>query len=339
MEREFPSQFSSPLKKVLNAISIGTPQVLGSADDPKVMYSADYDLMNMVAFTTKSKSQFQQLVRDAGEVGKVTDIKCGEVAEWQLLQSRPYNQEKELKHASRLWQDGVITADELKYAKRLLKTHLTIEELFSARKELRFGVLRWTPAEIQEGVKKYRGRVFRLEEAMKSTGITKVDVIAWVETKYIEASSIILWTKNGVPYADLPELSQSIGEDILLFMHEGRFMKVAKRMYSVAKYKGLVADQQALLSILNSHLGAIYTVVSDLELLHEFPDETRKHRQKEMDLLRDRFAKLYFDEFQGATPSLELLPRLKKVLEEEARKALELLQLLPLSPDYKPKRS
>ena len=340
MGRQFPSQFSTPVRKVLSAISIGKPHVVGSSDDHKVMYSGDYDLIEVHPLRKETAREFQAMIKKVGKLGTITDIKVGEVPEWQLLRSDDYDQKAELDALGRLWQEKVITSTEVRKAKNILKPHLTIRELAEARKELRYGVLRWTPKEVEEGVLKYRGRTFYLEESFKTTGITKVDLIAWIETKYVEVSNIFLWTHGGEFYADVPSLAKSLAEDILRFEEDGNWMKVAKRMYSIAKYKGLLNDQDKLLRILNSHLGAIYTVVSDLELLYEFPEaiQTSK-RRKELDLMRDRMAKLYFHEFDGASDPRKLLPDLKEVLNKETKKMLDELKLYPLSHDYKLNRS
>ena len=175
---------------------------------------------------------------------------------------------------------------------------------------------------------------------MKSPGITKLDLVAWVKDKYVEVSNIVLWTHGGKPYADLPDLFQSLREDILLYEAEGRYMKVAKRMYSIAKAKGLVQDQKDLLEVLNSHLGALYSFVSDLEVLEEFPEAvTQERKRKELDLMRDRMAKLFYEEFDNATDPRKVMPRVKELLEEETRKALEERKLLPLSAHYRPKKA
>jgi hypothetical protein len=300
------------------------------------MYSGDYDLIEVQPLKKESVREFQALVKRIGRVGTITDIKVGEVPEWQLLRDDEYDQQAELKALGRLWQDKVVTSTEVRRAKSILKPHLGIRELAEARKELRYGVLRWTPKEVEEGVLNYRGRTFYLEDSFKSTGITKVDLVTWLETKYVEVSNIILWSHGGEFYADVPSLAKSLAEDILRFEEDGNWMKVAKRMYSIAKYKGLLNDQERLLQILNSHLGAIYTVVSDLELLREFPDAVQPvKRKKELDLMRDRMAKLYFHEFDDATDPRKLLPDLKEVLNKETKKMLDSLKLYPLSYDYR----
>ena len=333
--RLYPEQYSPEVRRVLKAMSLTTVSVLGSADDPTIMYSGDYDMLEVAPVNVRG---FQALVARASKCGTITDVKVGEVPEWNLVAS-PYSQTAELKRLGELWQKGIVTDTEVKNAKKVLKPHLGLREVLLAREELRFGVLRWTPAEVREGVLSYRGHTFHLDESMRTTGITKVDLVAWANEKYIEVSNILLWTAGGKTFVPEEDLAQSLGEDILTYEVEGAYMKVAKRMYSIAKAKNS-EDAELLRDILNSHLGALYTVVSDLELLRDFPDATTKaRRKKELEVMRDRMAKLYYPEFQDATAPSKLLPELKEVLERETREALRKAKLLPLSAPYKPKTS
>jgi hypothetical protein len=175
---------------------------------------------------------------------------------------------------------------------------------------------------------------------MKTKGITKVDVVAWVKDKYVEVSNIILWTKRGgVPYAHIPNVRQSLAADADYYLHEGNFFKAAKRLYAIAKNRKDQTVMDALRTMLNSPLGAVYTVVSDLKVLDEFPKAVQTEKKRvELDLMRDRMAKLYFPEFDRAKNPSTLLPRLEEVLQENSRKALEELGFLPFPRLYRPIR-
>jgi len=329
-----PEQFSKPVYKLLKALSLGDVNLLGSNDDPRIMYSADYDILETPVFRKSSVKQFQALVKRANKVGTITDIKCGEVPEWNLLTTKTYSREKELKHLQDLWQKKIITDAEVREAQKLLQPNLTKPELYKARKALRFGVMRWTPAQVAQGYMKFRDHTFYLEEAMKSKGITKVDVVAWVKEKYVEVSNILLWTHRGKPYANVKHVINSLKEDLVIFAYDGNFMKVAKRMYSLAKVTG--RDRESLERILNSHLGAVYLVVSDLKLLQEFPDAiTPARKRQQLDSLRDQMSKLYFPEFHEAKNPKTLLPKLEEVLQEEVKKELEKANLYPIPKMYK----
>lgn len=344
MDRDFPEQYSSELLKILKTISIGIPVVVGSSADSRIMYSADYDLMEEVILRRSSVSTFQKKIKKIQKIGKIVDTKIGEISEWNLLKKpfikngnvKNYNQGDELKHLSALWSSEIITHDEFMTAQKLLKPHLTAVEFLVAKKELRFGILRWTTKEIFQGYKELRDKnIFYLHDAFKSKGITKVDVICWFKTKYIEVSNIILWTSSsGKYYAYIPALKKALAENILEFEAEENYVKVAKRMFSLAKQYKDSNIIEKLTTILNSPLGKLYLVTSDMELLEEFPNAVRKNKRKELNYMKDEFAKLFFPELKHAVPNLKILDKMKEVLQSETKKALEAAKLLPIPRDY-----
>jgi hypothetical protein len=344
MDRDFPEQYSSDLLKVLKGISIGTPMVVGSSADSRIMYSADYDLMEEVILRRSSVSTFQKKIKKIQRIGKIVDTKIGEISEWNLLKKpfiknsnvKNYNQGDELKHLSALWSAKIITHDEFMIAQDLLKPHLTAVEFLAAKKELRFGLLRWTIKEIYQGYKELRDKnIIYLHDAFKSKGITKIDVIVWLKNKYVEVSNIILWTKSsGKYYAYIPALKKALAENILEFEAEGNYVKVAKRMLSLAKQYKDSSIVDKLTEILNSPLGKLYMVTADIEVLDEFPNAVKKYKRKELDLLKDEFAKLFFPELKHAIPDLKILAKMKEVLQAETKKALDSANLLPIPRDY-----
>ena len=343
MERDFPEQYSSDVLKVLKTIAIGTPIVMGSSADPKIMYSADYDLLEEVQLRRSSATTFQKKIKKITKIGKIIDTKIGEISEWNLLKKphikngniKEYNQADELKHLAALWSAKIITHDEFMNASTLLKSHLTAIEFLFAKKELRFGLLRWDLKEIGRGYKDLRdGTIIYLHDAFKSKGITKVDVVVWLKNKYVEISNIVLWMKKNKSYAYIPALKKGLAENILEYEAEGNYVKLAKRMLSLAKQYKNHTDIEKLTEILNSPLGKLYLVCSDMEVLQDYPTAVKKNKRKELNLLKDDFAKLFFPELNHAIPDLKLLPKMKEVLQSEMKKALELRHLLPVSRDY-----
>jgi len=344
MSRRFPEQYSTRLRTILKAISIGEPNVVGSAVDPRLMYSADVDCIQELPVTTGNVRKFQRMVQRADKVGTITDLKIGEFPEWNLLSKvkigkrgvRKYNQGKELAHLKGLYDSKIIGHDEFMLGTDLLKPKLSLEEFFVAQKALRFGVFRWSKAEVLQGEKVLSdGSQLRLMDAFKSPGITKLDLVAWDGLKYIEVSNILLWRKRKGDY--YAKMGPSIQDNILQFLLEGNYMKVAKRMFALAKGKGQVRVLDRLLPILNSQLGKLYIVLSDLKLLEEFPNATTTaRRRKQLDLMRNAVAKLYYPEFEGAVPSTKLIPVLEDVLQREVRDALKEADLLPIPSTYLP---
>jgi hypothetical protein len=277
------------------------------------------------------------------KVGKLVDIKCGELTEYNLLKKpfikngllKDYSYSEEVGHLNSLWQKEIITHDEYMLGSKLLKEHLTAFEYLIAKKELRFGLLRWSTQEVAQGHKIFRKRVIYLADAMRTKGITKLDLIAWVVTKYVEVSNIILWSKSGKPYAYIPAAKKGLSEDILFYEAEGNYVKVAKRMLSLAYQFQDTEIISLLTEILNSPLGKLYIVTTHLEILEEFPEAIKSAKKREeLDLMRDDFAKLFFPEFRLAVPSIELLPEMKEILQNEMKITLKQKKLLPIPKKY-----
>lgn len=345
MDRQFPEQYSKQLVKVLEAISIGTPNLVGSSVDHQILYSADFDLIEEVILNRASSRTFINKIKKLNKIGTVVDLKIGEISEWNLLQKpyihknkvHKYDQGDELKHLSKLWSDEIITHEEFMEAQKLLADHLTPHEFLIAKKQLRFGILRWTSKEVYEGYKTLRNdSIIYLDDAFKTKGITKIDLVAWVNSKYIEVSNIILWTNSkGKFYPSLKNLKKGLAEDIILYEAEGNYLKLAKRMLSLAKASNDITNIQKLTEILNSPIGKLYVVLADLVILQDFPDAITPARKRiELDLLRDQFAKLFYPELNNAIPNLKLIPKLNEVLQRETYKVLKLKNLLPIPADY-----
>ena len=71
-----------------------------------------------------------------------------------------------------------------------------------------------------------------------------------------------------------------------------------------------------------------------MEILEEFPQAIiQSRKRKELDLLKDDFAKLYFPDLIHATPNTKLT-YLREVLQENMKKSLKNANLLPIPRDY-----
>ena len=346
MEREFPQQYSADLVKIFKAISFGTPNVVGSSADYKILYSADYDLIEKVIVRKKSSKDFQKKIIKLEKLGKVVDIKIGEISQWNLLKKpyiqngnlKNYNQGDELKHLSALWSAELISHEEFMDGQERLKPHMTVVEFLNNKKALRFGLLRWSVKEVYDGYKELRdGKIIYLEDAFRTKEITKVDFIGWATNKYVEVSNIILWSNSsGKTYVTIPAVTKGLKEDILMFEAEGNYVKLAKRLLSIAKQYKDKSIVDALTEILNSPIGKLYMVIADMEILQDFPKAIKSSKKRqEIDFLKNSFAKLFFPDLKHATPSFSILPKMREILQDEMEKALKSSNLLPIPRDYR----
>lgn len=335
MMRKFPIQYSPEVKAVLNAMSIGTPNVVGSSIDRRLLYSADYDMIQEVELSPASSRAFVQGIAQLYSMPNthIVDIKIGDIPEWNLLKGSKYSRSEELKHLGLLYDTGIISEKEYKHAKKLLSRTMSDVKMMEAKKELRFGVLRWTPKDVFKGYLKLRnGETISLVEAFKTSGITKVDVIAFVNGKYADFSNILLWKG----YSEMDEPIQSLKQNVIYYVKDGNYWKALKRIFSLAKGIDDEDIQQMCLEVLNSKLGYLATIISDMEVLESLKQRnlTKKEKQNikaELGAITDRLAKVYIDGFKRPKKtSFSLLPKLQAILQHETKLAMEEIGLLPI---------
>jgi hypothetical protein len=264
------------------------------------------------------------------------DIKIGEIPEWNLMKNG-FNLQEERKHLDELFKEKIISKQEYSNGTKLLE-NLTPLKSIQARKQLRFGILRWTPKDVLKGHLKLRNKkVISLYEAFETSGITKVDVISWSNNKYNEFSNIILWNN----YTKQQNPIESIRENIVEYLHDKNYLKVLKRIFSLSKLLEDSVTEEKCISILNSEIGYLYTIVADLEVLAEMKKIVSKIEKKnieyEMQTLTDRVAKAYFDgNKRPKRASFSLLPKLYSILQYETYKIMKQESLLPVKNIYLP---
>lgn len=297
--------FSSSYRQVLSFLQFGRSKVVGSAGNRNMLYSADVDVMNSYPYSPRACEELRRQTILLGKHYRVPDVKCGNIRSWNLLTSPyirngqvvGYSQEKEIEHLTHLWNTQIVSGDEYHTAKKLLKHELSPIEFLKAKKECRFGLLRWDLKEVRNGSKQLRdGRMLSWVDACRMSP-TKVDCIAFVDGRFCEFSAITIWTtKEGYSIAELPDYKTSIKQDILVYADEGNWFKVLKRMY-IYCLEFEPSYVQVLEDFLNSSVGYLYSVVADLDVASSLEHPTsleRKERKYELDLLRNRYAKLRF---------------------------------------------
>jgi|688.fasta_scaffold146461_3 hypothetical protein len=272
-KKPYPYGFTQDTIDIIDMITIskGNPKsfvIQGSAGLTSQLYFADYDLLETITedifkniesyddYIDKCVKRLQNIIKTllAKRLVYIGDIKAGEIPKWNV---------STLSELTNLHSNNIITDVELENASNELKCKVC----FRSR---RFGVIRWTPADILKGFIILRdGSKFTLKDAIKSkSGLTKLDVIAYVDNKFTEFSIIYRFT-----YKD-NDISDSFKQMLLSFHTtteisylEQKYFKVIKRLFSIAKQNHNTTTLTLLTSILNSELGRIYTVISDINTI------------------------------------------------------------------------
>lgn len=319
--KSFPTNYSSDAVKVLDAMSFTKGKgvgLLGSMSIRSQQYAGDFDAFEIVNMKEDSdKVALHMLAVRWKEIMKtlmgmpntyIGDIKSGSVEEWRVIPKEAKVENNKVvgmdvvaskSKLTALRKEGIITEKEETDAMKLLSGPMTVLKFLEAKAELKFHIVRWTPREILEGQKTLRGgRVFTVEEGFSSPTITKLDVISLVQNnRYTDFSMIYYFRNNGrLLNPDLIDVVNSLKENIILYKKKGNYFKVLKRYFALAKFLKKPKIIEVLTPILNSDLGRLYHITSDIgtliTLLEEYKPNDKMVRS-EIDQFINRLSNVY----------------------------------------------
>lgn len=333
-QKDFPANYSTPLLRVLDALSMTDLkglEVVGSSSIRSQQYAGDYDAHEVV----KAKSvesvaaKLQDIVKDVRTLKGVSfgDIKIGEIPEWNIFNANArvedgkvvdFNITDSKGRVDALRQENIISPAEAKEAHALLGKATNPLAFLEARKSLRFHILRWKPADILEGAIVYRDKVIKLEDAIASGGLVKVDAVANFCDRFVELSVIYDIFVNGKRLTASPApLVPSLIEDIAYYSKSNPF-KALKRTFSLARHFKNLRVIKTLVPVLNSDLGRLYQIIGDMGTLIDLLERPNPPVPRIRDAIDDFRSRLGF------------IYELPDVLREETQTLGDLVAILKL---------
>jgi hypothetical protein len=320
--KDYPTNYSSDAVAVLDAMSFTKGKsmiLLGSMSLRSQQYAGDYDGYETVELRESSDeaaldslaSRFKEMIKELRGMKNVYigDIKGGIVPEWRVVSPdtrvsegkvKGWNAVDARKVVDTLEESKVITREAAESLRRKCLPSLTPEQYFELKNEAKYHIVRWTAAEALHGSKRLEdGRTYTLQSAFSSPGITKMDVIALVQnSRYTEFSVVYQFKNNGKVLNNEPiDITTSLRENILAYKVEGNPFKVLKRQFSLAKWENDEKTLKRLSPILNSDLGRLYVVLSDVAtlilLLDEHSNVPLDKVRFEIDQFKSRLSNIY----------------------------------------------
>jgi len=306
--KAFPGNYSERVLDIIKNLSMSglkNVEVLGSFSIKSQLYAGDIDTQNNVimqsieAIASELKTIVKRLPYDA----VIKEIKCGEIHEWDPFRADAILEDKKIHNFSIKESQSIIDAipataispEERKRAIILLEKATTPFGFLEAKKLIRFHILRWNCSQILDGTLLYRGLRITLEDALKTKGMIKIDLIANIE-RFTEFSMIYNIKIKGKLITPIkPNLILSLSEDIAYYNNINPF-KALKRIFSLAKATGNKKAVAELIPILNSDLGRLYQIIGDLEILKEVADKRIPQITEiraQLDEIRSRIGNIY----------------------------------------------
>ena len=321
-EKTYPLSYPHDVLRIISAMSFSkgrNVRVMGSLGLRSQLYAADYDCFEVVERSDPSDAnvlsdfakEFQSLVKDIQKIPNciITDIKAGSVEEWRVLPEGISIQGNKIlnldikkcrRKIEKLERNNILSQREADSYLEQLTESITPEQYVIVKKDIRPHIVRWNAEDVARGYKTLQDkRQFTLEEAFSSPVITKLDLIAWVQGNRFAEFSMIYKFVNQKRALNLhsENVEQALKESILYYSLSNRWFKVAKRMFSYARFHDDVKTLKLLTPFLNSDLGRLYVILSDIETILMMLDADQKVSKAkiffELDQMRGRFANIY----------------------------------------------
>ena len=295
--KKYPDNFSKDITDVIDALTLThgkEPHLYGSGSF-KIDYPSDYDLEQQIPLNKFILSDIQSVIKKILKMKNtyIGDIKCGMIPDLQVvdmdLNQMNYNDKRPImiKKINDFYKDKIITLEEKNDALSLLKPDLKEMDIYIIKEEIKYETIRWKPNDILNGFVNYRGYKIGFYDYLTNEGLTKIDVITWLNgMRYNEISMVYIFLKDGVPLnrkrTGSEEFIKVLIEQIPYLLFKKKYMKICKRINSIERAK--TKPDEYLLYILNklfnSSLGRLNQVLSDITTL-EFLIDNIKSLSKE----------------------------------------------------------
>ena len=197
---------------------------------------------------------------------------------------------------------------------------------FKLGKDDKADALRWDFNNIMKG----ENNGVSFNDALKMESIIKLDIIIYINGRFIEVSEVYNIYLDGKPNMNYSkeEVIKNITEDYKELVNDGNYFKSLKRMYSILK---LNDDNDARLNILvdyfNQPIGLLYRCKSDLETINII----LHYNKFTLDQIKDSLQML--NEIVSSYPIINNIEMISKLTNKDKMKK-ELKFLIKIIKDY-----
>ncbi len=324
-----PKQYTLPVKKLLKVISYDKEKIhpFGSFTYRSQPYPGDIDsgeefieCCGQQDAITQIAKKIQRIIKKVlnAEGFYFADFKAGidplyfiNIGYYDQDKLYNFNPEKILLSFTEQYKNGLLTKQEFKERKNLVDAIIdkhsrddweNLDDLVKDKYRIK-----WTADELIKGKKELPGeRIVKLEDTLLDKTNIRLDVFAPLYGKYLEVSNFILAdeiNKKG-DFKPLNYKFSDMIEDLKKDIEKYSFspslfkpLKVAKRMWSVARLTKNLRVVEKLLPLLRSSAALLSQVSSELEtiskMLHlKLPKKTIQILIQQVDEFRNRLANI-----------------------------------------------
>lgn len=219
-----------------------------------------------------------------------------------------YKRGKILTKLGQLKRNGYLTKLEYDVLRSLTVPKPTLADWYNLKEAIRKKyILRWSPAEIIQGFKKLPGlRIKEFKKAIAEDSISKIDVWAWLNNKYVEVTDyfITYYIPKGQRrtvkiFPSQPEFEYAMKHDATQFFSPFFYnpMKSIKRMWALAMRRKDIKMLKKINPLLTSGYMILYQVIGDIktlkDLLGKIVSPNFKNIRREIGDFKERLSHIY----------------------------------------------
>ena len=352
-KKEFPLYFPDEIQKAIKLLTLKEDKVVlfGTSSLKSMLYAGDIDLVEKIKIKDQPEAlkKIVKKILDNPEYGTkylIGDIKAGR---------RSFGR-KLIESLGKIESNGIVDFNRKKIRKIFKENNIEYgripinPDLGEWIKLFDFchmiETLRWTPEEILKGVHKETGTT--LKEACDDSVLTKVDLYAYVGTKYMEITTILSYSFKMSDVIEGIKLSLAH----YLFQKKPNYLKSIKRANALSrltgnceymsKVKDFLIGQVALLNSIKTDIDIILTITEKFG--YKINDDNKNYLYTHLGSCISRLSNIYNikipkklfellheiqNKFESKNPKIyytklnECMDIIEKIIDNEAEKFID----------------
>jgi hypothetical protein len=288
--KQYPYEYTAEINEILNNIcfNVDNTRVMGSFGLNSQFFFSDIDLYEVVNCGRNCKDLVKKYKNIIKNIMKKTnyyvgDIKIGEDERIKIIDEFDDIDEFDYDKAERKYKsiENLLTKEEQLTFKKYFTKKPNNKMFMEMKKVLRFHILRWKPQDIMRGFITFKNKKIRLEEAIQTEGLFKMDIIVLLTSGVYQEISIIYDVRvNGVRVNPKKiDIMEHLKDDMEYLKEKKRWFKYCKRLFSYYRLKPASKKKYDILEnltkIFNSDLGILYQTINYMKTLIYLIDEKK----------------------------------------------------------------
>ena len=289
-----PEVYTGDIKNAIDIITLDAdqpPKIVGSFKYRVHRYPGDIDMLEFYqgcCTLAEAKRDIVSRLKDMAERIRdnkgvyLGDFKAGEDKRFKLDigqvdkdRVEGYDKDRIIGGINNLYERKLLNKEQMLHLYDLIKDEPTVDEWKCLKEKLRkYYTVRWSLKELLEGRKELiGGKKLLLKNAISQGTVVKIDIFTKINGKYTEVTNFYALSardENGelVPFTEeFSDYCDSLQKEISERLKEGKYLKVAKRLWLLALNKKDIDYLKKLYPLFSSPAAQLRQITAEAETM------------------------------------------------------------------------